>query len=955
MAKYNTGNPMGSKSPKDLSDNAQNLDDAVNDLGKDTWLDRFGKTRVTLSGYGRMFSLFIAQSVARFQQFMTNAASRFEQFLISSGYQDLGDYRPGLKITERNQIFWKDGELYRAGARLGLPYTTTGDWADESSDFVSIGDAALRQELGTAGPGVAGAAIVAFESDVAGAVPRTVEEKLFEVPTSADDIGAAGDGVSDDTVFFAALEAGTSGQPINLLGRTFAVSALPNGNDYFNGAFVVAGQYMPQHNLPQAHPWANPAPHFKAISAGYDAVRGLNAAFLPLPSTAPIAYRSQALLIWREGRYHTFETTSSIKMARTYDAGSTLFDEKVIFKDAAGLDARNMNFAFMGGTRIGVFAGRYSASAPTSQYAPVFLYSDDFGANWSSVVLTLPSGALGGSPCSPSADGGVIHRYPASVGGHDTDGWITYVYGQTGNNTATGYFVTLDNGLTWTFGAIFSHMGPERLTETSVCRVGAENKWLMVIRDNRVATAPAYLVSKSTNMVDWEPWVASASAAGRNPPALIYDRGSFYLFAPSRQAREILMDRGSQLLYMKVNARAAFEDPVGIWNTPWRDLGAMTYWPTGPLFMHRDERGRWFGLFQTGETGQAGADQDSLQMVLISNSPTVTADAKEVVRLIPKRNIFVNGDFQIWNEGTTRESAAGRVFGPERWSLGRTSSPSTGASISRVDGVKRQFATRLQRIAGDTNSAGAVNFGYTFELGETSEIAGKAITVGFDIRRSPNMDSHIFLRFSYSTSSSEQAVTALNGTFTVGNVTASDLAVPVDPFTRHAVFRYDIPLDAKQVRFSVLMTGGAAVAGADHWVDIEGFYGVLGQVDSQPLPRSIAEDSILCARHCNKTYGPADIPGAVTDAGALQERSRGAESSAAVNMVWRFPIPMRATPTVTVFSTTGASGNLRNVTGGGDVPAIADAVGQSGATIINNAAVTSGAICRAHALATARL
>lgn len=64
---------------------------------------------------------------------------------------------------------------------------------------------------------------------------------------------------------------------------------------------------------------------------------------------------------------------------------------------------------------------------------------------------------------------------------------------------------------------------------------------------------------------------------------------------------------------------------------------------------------------------------------------------------------------------------------------------------------------------------------------------------------------------------------------------------------------------------------------------------------------------------------------------------------------------MRAKPTVTVFSTSGTSGNLRNVTSGTDVAAIADAIGQSGVTIINNAAVTSGAICRVHALATARL
>src|SRR5699024_10799942 len=82
----------------------------------------------------------------------------FQQFLLDSGYQNIGDYGQGLEITARNQIFWRDGELYRAGAALELPYTTTGDWGEEESLFVAVGDAALRQEL--ANPDM-GAAIVA--------------------------------------------------------------------------------------------------------------------------------------------------------------------------------------------------------------------------------------------------------------------------------------------------------------------------------------------------------------------------------------------------------------------------------------------------------------------------------------------------------------------------------------------------------------------------------------------------------------------------------------------------------------------------------------------------------------------------------------------------------------------------------------------------------------------------
>lgn len=79
----------------------------------------------------------------------------FQDFLLSSGYQDLGDYEAGLEITARNQIFRKDGELYRAGAVLEFPYTTTGDWSTEGDLFVSVGDAALRQDLANPDKGAA--------------------------------------------------------------------------------------------------------------------------------------------------------------------------------------------------------------------------------------------------------------------------------------------------------------------------------------------------------------------------------------------------------------------------------------------------------------------------------------------------------------------------------------------------------------------------------------------------------------------------------------------------------------------------------------------------------------------------------------------------------------------------------------------------------------------------------
>lgn len=126
---YDTSNePLGSTAVKVLYNNASNLDEAVNSEA-DTWIDRppFGRIRRTWRG-------------------MENA---FDQFLLNSGYQFIGDYDTDgpLTITAANQIFSKDGDYWRAGPSLSLPYTTVNNWAVDQPKFVSVGDAALRSDL----------------------------------------------------------------------------------------------------------------------------------------------------------------------------------------------------------------------------------------------------------------------------------------------------------------------------------------------------------------------------------------------------------------------------------------------------------------------------------------------------------------------------------------------------------------------------------------------------------------------------------------------------------------------------------------------------------------------------------------------------------------------------------------------------------------------------------------
>lgn len=149
MTTYNTGNPLGSTAVKDLYDNAENVDFFAN--GPDlAYPDRFNQARKSWRGI----------------------EEDFQQFLLNSGYEFIGDYDADgpLDVTARNQIFTKDGEYWRAAASLTLPYTTVNNWVIDEPKFVSVGDAALRQDLSNTANPLLGAGIVGRGVQIVGSI-----------------------------------------------------------------------------------------------------------------------------------------------------------------------------------------------------------------------------------------------------------------------------------------------------------------------------------------------------------------------------------------------------------------------------------------------------------------------------------------------------------------------------------------------------------------------------------------------------------------------------------------------------------------------------------------------------------------------------------------------------------------------------------------------------------------
>lgn len=128
---YDTLNPVGSSDPRDLFDNAHNLDDAANGDAY-VWTDRFGRQRKSWAG-------IINDS----DQFLSEKEQQFNEFLLTQGIQEIGEYEDGpYTLTGFNQAIKKGEYLYRLSTTQSLPYTTVGvtdeAWDEDKQNFIQI-------------------------------------------------------------------------------------------------------------------------------------------------------------------------------------------------------------------------------------------------------------------------------------------------------------------------------------------------------------------------------------------------------------------------------------------------------------------------------------------------------------------------------------------------------------------------------------------------------------------------------------------------------------------------------------------------------------------------------------------------------------------------------------------------------------------------------------------------
>lgn len=187
-----TTNPPGSDDPRDLRANAENLDLLITGPALN-YPDRLGVSRRSWAGIDASYQAAESQREAAFQDQLAN-----------TGYElPSVPYAAGILIERETQLIERLGEFYRAKPGV-VPFTTTGTWATDELNLVSVGDAALRQEL--ASP--TGSGMVYDQQADGTTFPRPIKGKL-DALASVKDYGppGTGNGVTSDHLAAVAMGA----------------------------------------------------------------------------------------------------------------------------------------------------------------------------------------------------------------------------------------------------------------------------------------------------------------------------------------------------------------------------------------------------------------------------------------------------------------------------------------------------------------------------------------------------------------------------------------------------------------------------------------------------------------------------------------------------------------------------------------------------------------------------
>ena len=305
----------------------------------------------------------------------------------------------------------------------------------------------------------------------------------------------------------------------------------------------------------------------------------------------------------------------------------------------------------------------------------------------------------------------------------------------------------------------------------------------------------------------------------------------------------------------------------------------------------------------------------------------VTA-AKIASGVLENPNVVINGGFDVWQRGVTFSSLSYYQDYADRW-MGDAHN-SAGNTISRQLGTASEPFYRFLRFQRDSGQTvtGARRVGTVFESQDTRFMCGQEVTLSWYMRKGANwspatdtVTSYIFT----GTANNEGMSSGLGSAWTgFAQQTQSNTIT-----TSWVRFTHTVTLSAtaQQVGINFVTPASVGTAGAaDSW-DISGVKLELGGVATPFMNKGFGVEIVRCQRYYSKSYPIDSAPGG---GGSGASSGLAIYSTGSQGLGARWPTEMRTTPTVTLYTPGGTSGNVSNTANNADISSTAGDAGSAG-------------------------
>jgi hypothetical protein len=327
--------------------------------------------------------------------------------------------------------------------------------------------------------------------------------------------------------------------------------------------------------------------------------------------------------IFRASSTHATENGAQVLVHFSNDEGSTWYGEYEVYSQPTS-DARPDALWVMANGRIGFMLNRATSPALSPHYSPLFMYTDNNGATWNSVVVTMPS------PYTFQAAGGMT-EFPTSQGGDDTNGFITFGFASAGQLDA---LTTVDNGASWSIVDDINGVGAfaDSLSETCYARIGDSDRWLIYSRAKKDGDwTDQSVVFATTNLLDWGTPILSGVLNKGTPPAMAYNsrKGTIDLYVVARGGKD-LYDYDNALLVASEDAEVLWAASGAYTGYPAR-VAELPNWFTGYLKPFRSGSAYYFTMmFGENPTSSNGSTS---AVAVLSDVPTNSKDAATISKI----------------------------------------------------------------------------------------------------------------------------------------------------------------------------------------------------------------------------------------------------------------------------------------------------------------------------------